>query len=186
MAPVKTPEKTDRTGLRGALPQAPKTAATLRLYHRVVAPCFSTAAERARALGISETAIRKWDRGELNFVKRASAQRVIVIARTCRSLERKFSHRSDVGTYLLHEVLEADRRIRPLDLVIEGHDPQAAVELLEATRAATVSVVRKRLSPDALTDEAWANVFAPQSDDERELEEELIALDEMYDIPAAL
>ena len=158
----------------------------LRLYEGFVAPCFSTAAERAEALGISDIAIRKWDRGQLKYVRRSSAERVFVLALTCRRLSSRFSRPADVGAYLLHDVFEADRRVRPLDLVIETRDPAAAVELFDATRAATAAVVKKRLPPEAFADEAWANVLVAQSEDERELEKELLAMDETNDIPAVL
>jgi hypothetical protein len=164
----------------------PNKEDALRLYRETIFACFLTAADRAKALGISETAIRKWDKGELRFVKHASAERVAVVAATCERLASHFRRRRDIGAYLLHETFEADRRMRPLDLVLRTGDPEAAVELFEATRSATADVLAERLPPEAFAEDAWANVLEPLSDDERELEEELRERDKKYDIPSAL
>jgi hypothetical protein len=167
-------------------PSTRTTGDVLRLYRDGIRECFLTAADRAKALGISETAIRKWDKGELQFVKRASAERVAVVAGTCERLASYFTRRGDIGAYLLHETFEADRSMRPLDLVLRTGDPESAVDLFEATRAATADVLAGRLPPEAFAEEAWLNVFAPVSDDEQELEDELREHEERHDIPSAL
>jgi hypothetical protein len=164
----------------------PDTREILRLYSSTISHCFATAADRAAALGISATAIRKWDRGQLHFVKRTSAERVRVISATCEKLSSRFRRRRDVGAYLLHEVVEADRSLRPLDLVVEARNPEVAVELFDATRSAAVNVVRKRLPAEALTDAAWADVLVARSDNERALEEELFERGERHGVTSAL
>jgi hypothetical protein len=157
----------------------------LDLY-RGFSGCFATVGERAEALGLSETAVRKWERGELRFVKKSSADRALLVHRTCQRLERRFSYKGDVGAYLLHSVYEVDRRVRPLDLVVESADPNVAVDLLEATRAAALDVVKRALPEEAFSEGAWAAVLAPVSDDERELEAELRERTEKHGVTPAL
>jgi hypothetical protein len=165
---------------------SPNAIEALRLYKSSIALCFPSAAERAEALGISETAIRKWDRGELRFVKKSSSERAHLVYQTCRKLTPSFSRKKDIGAYLLHAIYEVDRRIRPLDLVVETRDPEVAIELLAATRGATVDVVKKKLPAAAFSNSAWAGVLATTSDDERDLEEELLERVDEHGVTLAL
>ena len=155
--------------------KTPRTATAERALglYRSIAPCFATVGARAEALGISEPAVRKWERGELLFVRKSSSDRALLLSETCGRLTRSFSRKSDIGAYLLHPVYEVDRLIRPLDLVVARNDPEIAVELLAATRAAMVDVAKKVLPADAFTDQAWSGVLPAETDDERKLEDEL-------------
>lgn len=114
-----------------------RTTEALSLYE-TIRPCFGSQAERAKAIGISRTAIRPWDTAELTSVNESSLQRVWLVAQTCEQL-RKSMPESAIGDYLLGSCM-ADRVMPRLELVLRSGAPSIVVDLARAESEALAKV----------------------------------------------
>ncbi len=147
-----------------------RTREALALYD-AIRPCFSTQTERARAVGLSLTAIKQWDRAKITRANESSLQRLRLVARACEQLQETMPPRA-VGEYLLGSCF-VDRIVPRLELVINSDNPEIVTELVRAESEAVASVVVKHLPPEAFDPKTWQHIVDDLPEWDREFYDDL-------------
>lgn len=137
-------------------------------------------------MGLSGTALAKWETKRLHKVQDSSYHRVLLIAATCQVLRGKFDRASDVGAFLLERKASLGAVTRPVDLVVRFEEPALAVELLDRERQATLDVVSSRLPSSAFEAEAWSDLIDGLPSDFAQVFREWEAAGKTKALPAVL